>query len=357
MKDQNLYNLTPSTTASISTGREILMYYKKTISSNLAYYNDMSNGYKWHIRQNTDGTYSFYSHIDTNYCLSYKDNKFVAEKADDATGVTSFNLDMKSRGTTVFDQYISSEGSITIRLHPKIKPDANLSDERAQKWANDLNIAYDAFVELTSYPVYSNIVVKAYEQCGHIGYVYSNGNYNVISIQRDFAVRDLQKMVKRDATAASDWNFCALHEMGHLFDSQVGWYFETEMMTDFKLAYCLSKGGSASPSEFSAETYFTYENIMDCYSSKTLGGTLLEKGEYGPYQAAHVMLRIQKQIGWEPFKQTYKWFIETGTNPSKTYEKFFTFIDKVSEYSGQDVRKLFADKEWQLFCDRYGYTG
>ena len=317
----------------------------------------MSDGYKWHIRENTDGTYSFYSHIDTQYCLSYKDNKFVAEKAADATGITSFNLDMKSRGTSVFDQYISSKGSITVRLHPDTKDYAKMSDERAQKWANDLNIAYDAFVELTSYPVYSNIVVKSYEQCGHIGYVYTNGQYNVISIQRDFSLRDLEKMVKRDATAASDWNFCALHEMGHIFDTQTGWYFETEMMTDFKLAYCLSKGGSASPSEFPAETYFTYENIMDCYSNKVLGGTLLEKGEYGPYQAAHVMLRIQKQIGWEPFMKTYAWFIETNTKPAKTYEKFFTFIDKVSEYSGQDVQKLFTEREWQLFCDRYGYTG
>ncbi len=356
MKDQNLYNLSPSSNGSISAGKEILMYYKKTISSNLAYYNDMANGYKWHIRENENGTYTFYSHINNEICLSYKDGKFVAEKADGATGITSFNLNMKERGTSVFNQYISSEGAITIRLHPKVKTDAKLSDERAQKWANDLNIAYEAFVELTSYRVYDNIVIKAYEQCGHIGYVYTSGNYNVISVQRDFSVKDLKKMVQRDAVAASDWNFCVLHEMGHLFDTQVGWYFESEMTTDFKLAYCLSKGGSAAPSEFPAETFFTYETLMDCYSSQTLGGTLLEKGEYGPYQAAHVMLRIQKEIGWEPFKQMFAWFVETKTMPSKNYDRFFTLIDKVSEFSGKDVRAMFTDTEWQLFCDRYGYT-
>jgi len=317
----------------------------------------MANGYKWHLRKNADGTYTFYSHINDDFCLSYKDGKFVAEKADGATGITSFHLEMKKRGTTLFNQYISSEGAITLRLPVKAKTHAKLTDERAQKWANDLNIAYEAFVELTSYRVYDNIIVKAYEPCGHIGYVYTNCQYNVISISRDFMVTDLEKMVKRDAEAASDWNFCAMHEMGHLFDSQTGWYFESDMMTDFKLAYCLQKGGSVAPSEFPASTYFTYENIIDCYCSPTLGGTMESKGAYGFYQAAHVFMRIQQELGWEPFKQTFKWFIDTNTVPAAKYDKFFTFVDKVSEFSGKNMRDMFSKNEWKYFCEYYGYTG
>ena len=356
MKDQNLYNLCPPSNYRISTGNEILMYYKKTVSSNLSYYNDMADGFKWHIDKNADGTYSFISHIDTSYCLSYKDGKFVAEKLKDATGVTSFNLDLKERGTKVFKEYISSKGNITLRLPIDIERRSGLTDERAQKWANDLNIAFDKFVELTSYPVYDNIVVKAYENCGHIGYVYTNCKYNVISIQKNFAYRDLEKMVIRDKEAAGDWNFCAMHEMGHIFDSQTGWYFETEMMTDLKLAYCIEQGGgTVAPSEFAAETYFSFDNIMDCYAE--LGGNMNESKTYGAYQAAYVMLRVQKTIGWEPFKQTYKWFIENNVNPSGNYNKFIQFIDKLTEYSGKDVKKLFTTNEWNTFCEKYGYTG
>jgi len=174
-------------------------------------------------------------------------------------------------------------------------------------------------------------------------------------MRRDFAYQDLEKMVTRDKEAASDWNFCAMHEMGHLFDSQVGWYFETEMMTDLKLAYCIDQGGGAvAPSEFAAQEYFTFDTIMDCYTE--LGGVMQESRKYGAYQAAYVMLRIQKTLGWEPFKQTYKWFIETDSNPTKKYDKFFLFIDKLTEYSGKEVRKLFTDVEWTTFCEHYGYT-
>jgi predicted small lipoprotein YifL len=355
VEDQYLYNLSPSSPYSISNGREILMYNKKSSSGGKVYYDDMANGYKWHIRQNADGSYSFYSHLNDAMCLSYKDGKFVAETAATATGITSFNLNLEKRGTKLFNQYISSEGAITLRLPTKAKSRSGLTDERAQKWANDLNIAYEAFVELTSYRVYDNIVVKAYEPCTHIGYVYTNCQYNVISIGTDFAVNDLAKMVKRDKEAAGDWNFCAMHEMGHLFDSQVGWYFETEMMTDFKLAYCLTKGGTVAPSEFDASDYFSFENIMECYD-KLGGGPMDKSKKYGAYQAAYVFLRIQKQIGWEPFKQTYAWFIETGTKPSAKYDKFFVFLDKLTEFSGKDVRKLFSANEWKTFCENYGYT-
>lgn len=356
MKDQNLYNLCPPSNYSIKAGSEILMYYKKTTSSNLAYYNDMADGFKWHIRENTDGTYSFVSHISTDFCLSYKDGKFVAEKISSATGVTSFHLELKSRGTKAFKEYISSKGNITLRLPIDIERRSGLTDERAQKWANDLNIAFDYFTELTSYPVYDNIVLKAYENCGHIGYVYTNCKYNVISVRREFAYTDLEKMVKRDVDAASDWNFCAMHEMGHIFDSQTGWYFETEMMTDLKLAYCIDMGGgTVSPSEFAAGEYFNFDNIMECYAK--LGGDMNQTKQYGAYQAAYVMLRIQKAIGWEPFKQTFKWFMDTNTNPSGNYNKFIQFIDKLTEYSGKDVKSMFSTNEWNTFCEKYGYTG
>jgi hypothetical protein len=194
------------------------------------------------------------------------------------------------------------------------------------------------------------VIVEAYKPCKYIGYVVEDSN--IIHIDNKFIYDDLEKMSKRN----NDWNFCALHEMGHMFDNHRPWNFETEMMTDLKLAYCIDMGGgSVAPSEFAAKDYFYFDTIMDCYAE--LGGDMNQSKKYGAYQAAYVMLRIQKAIGWEPFKQTYKWFMETGTNPATKYEKFFLFVDKLSEYSDKDVEKMFSSIEWATFCENYGYQG
>ena len=94
---------------------------------------------------------------------------------------------------------------------------------------------------------------------------------------------------------------------------------------------------------------------MECYAK--LGGDMNQTKQYGAYQAAYVMLRIQKAIGWEPFKQTFKWFMDTNTNPSGNYNKFIQFINKLTEYSGKDVKAMFSTNEWNTFCEKYGYTG
>ena len=305
------------------------------------------------------------------FCLSYKDEKLCVENVKAATGVTKFNVEMTTRGSDgIFLQYISDEGNVTVRVSPNIKKLSKINDELLQTWANNLDDAYLAYWELTSFQAHENIIVKAYEPSPHIGYVWNtNEHYNVITISESFMATDLKKMVQRYKNhQVTDWNFCALHEMGHMFDGMRPWYFEAEMMTDLKIPYVLQKhGGCAAPSEYSADDFFYadgvegHAQIEKCYLGLAADGKPIGKSlKYGAYGAALKFVEIQRTVddtNWTVYKETYKALYEENNTSGMSYEKFERFVAKISEKSGKDVRALFTDEEWNVFMTQYGYTG
>ena len=75
------------------------------------------------------------------------------------------------------------------------------------------------------------------------------------------------------------------------------------------------------------------------------------------------MILIQKEIGWEPFRQTYHWFMENRTKvgtddyvkiPSSKYEKCELFYTKVSEFANKDVISMIPANEWQVWLEYMG---
>ncbi|MBQ7847604.1 MAG: hypothetical protein IJ344_04885 [Clostridia bacterium] len=349
-------------------GDEIIFRGKQYTSGKTTYFDDKRETLQWRIEENEDGSYTFVMNKNTALCLSLKDGKLVLEKRAEATGITSFNLNMVKRGGgDAFIQYISDEGNVVIRLNTDIKTRAKVTDEMLQTWANNLDDAYNHYIDLTSYVAYESIVVKAYEPSPHIGYVWnSTEHYNVITIEETFMARDLNKMAVRwRKSKVQDWNFCALHEMGHMFDNQQPWYFEAEMMTDLKVAYVLqASGGCAAPSEYGAGSFFYadgvegHAQIEECYEGLAAGKKPIGQSlEYGAYGAAQKFVEIQRQIddaNWTVFKQAYAELYKEGRTTYKNYERFENFVAKLSKFSEKDVRALFTDEEWNVFMKKYG---
>ncbi|MBQ9468795.1 MAG: dockerin type I repeat-containing protein [Clostridia bacterium] len=352
-------------------------------SAESGYYRTTQDSYRtirWYIEENGDGTVklALYDMDDPKAPSAWRYYAYydasageIRMKRDTAGLSTDFKLEMVSRGTAQFNQYISYGGRITLRLPKAAKTQANLTDERAAKWANDVEKAYRYFKDLTAFAPFENIIVKAYADCDYMAYV--TGGYNTITVsyspvETDFGPRktwyidDISELVQR-GEETNDWNFCILHEMGHMFDHGRGWNFETECMTDFKLAYCLYRGGAcAVPSEFSASDVFTYANIEKCY--KRLGGDFDDTYSYSFYGAACKMMRMQKEIGWAPVYRAFHWYAENAALPASEqtpipgtrYGKFQLFIDKISEYAGVDVRQTcFSDVDWAVFMNYYGH--
>ncbi|MBR5315306.1 MAG: RICIN domain-containing protein [Firmicutes bacterium] len=292
------------------------------------------NVQQWKVVKNSNGTYSFISAANSNYCLGFKNGKAVLQKRKSGNKYQEWKVTNKT--SDVYKSIVSDGKVIELQL-PKDITEV-ISTKRLKKWANDLETAYKTFYDLTNYKPFSNIVVEAYKNCPHIGYV--NGT-NIIYIDKDFIREDLAKMASRE----NDWNFCALHEMGHIFDYNRPWNFEAEVMTDLKVAYVLEKNGAqAAPSEFDAATVFTGGGIAEAYDY--LGGDISQR--YDIYGFAFKFLQIKDEIGWKAFRSTFRDMqknraaYEGATN----VQKLESFISLLSSYSGKNVRNHFSAAEW-----------
>ncbi len=297
----------------------------------------------WNLSQNSNGTYSLLYSGDNRYCIGFEDGKAVLQIRNTANRSQEWRMGCVSVASPW--QYLSVLGQnqvVELRLPTDIL--SVISESRLRQWANDLETAYATFYELTGFRPYSDIVVEAYKPSEYIGWVVDGSN--IIHIDKDFLMGDLKKMAAR----TGDWNFCALHEMGHMFDMQRPWNFEAEFMTDLKVAYVLeANNASAAPSEFPAEDLFCGADIIEAY--RILGADF--STEYSIYGLAARFLEIKENIGWEPFKETFHYLQANEDDYADTTgpEKLEIFVQLLSEYSRQTIISCFSNSEWNTILN------
>lgn len=292
------------------------------------------NTQTWCILDNGDDTYWIGSAVDGDYCLGFENGNAVLQRRDKNNPSQQWTVTEMPKDYLPF----TSTGGI-IELQMPLDITTVITEERLIQWANDLETAYYSFYELTGFIPYNTIIVEAYKPCEYTGYVIDNSN--IIHIDRDFIYGDMAKMAAREC----DWNFCALHEMGHMFDMRRPWKFEGEVMTDLKVAYVLEINGvSAVPTEFDASYSFYGADIVNAYEQ--LGEDFSQT--YNVYGCAARFLRIKENIGWEPFVNTFRYLQENYDAYSllSGQEKFENFISLLSQYSGVDVAGYFSQEEW-----------
>lgn len=303
-----------------------------------------NTGYKtqiWKITPNNNGTYSFLSSVNESYCLAFDNGNAVLQLRNSNDKSQEWYANPTVDNTVKnYREYISDDGIIQMRLPLNITE--VISDARLKQWTNDLEKAYYTFEDLTGYRPYDFVVVKAYEPItkyeGVLGYVYDN--CNIIYIDSDFIRTDLAKMTQR----VNDWNFCLLHEMGHMFDNFRPWDFEAEFFTDFKISYVLEQNGAgAELSEFGTDSVRYGKDIMLSY--KAMSGDLSKK--YDVFALAYKFLQIKEQIGWQPIKSTF-YKLQQDANLYVNYtkqQKFDLFVNTLSSYSGKNIKGYFTAAE------------
>ena len=297
----------------------------------------------WNLNKNDNGTYTIAYSGDNKYCLGISGGDAKLQIRDTYNSAQEWKLvDVTASNKSKYRTYISENGVIELQLPVNITD--VISETRLQQWANDLETAYYTFKELTNYTPYEHIIVQAYKEEKHIGWVINNSN--IIHIDKDFISEDLTKMAQRD----SDWNFCALHEMGHMFDMGQAWNFEAEVLTDIKVAYVLEKNGvAAAPSEFPASEYFYGADIIKAYDR--LGGDFSKS--YNIYGIAKRFLEIKEDTGWEAFIKTFYDLREKESSYTKcsNKEKFKAFVDRLAFYGNKDVKGCFSNDEWDVIIN------
>ena len=296
----------------------------------------------WYVSPNTNGTFSFLSYANDNFCLGYNyaNGKIILQNRNTSNKTQEWELVKVEDVKKDYLTYTSTGGIIELQLPLNIH--SYISKAKLLEWANNLETAYYTFYELTNFKPYDKIYVDAYHRQEYIAYVYDG--VNVIYIDSNFLYEDLTKMSKRSV----DWNFCALHEMGHMFDWDRPWTFEAELMTDLKVAYVLERNNAAAaPSEFNANTVFYGSNIINAYN--TLGSSF--SSTYDIYGCAKRFLDIKNDIGWEPFKKAFHTMQNNynSYNTSSNEAKLNNLIYLLAANSGKSVsyiKSYFTTAEW-----------
>ncbi len=351
----------------------------------------------WYLRDNGDNSYKIVSAGNPKFSLQCTDGEFSVVLNENCT--STFTFTKVENQSTQYRQWISQNQRVFLRLPTDVverlansaavkrayKGSEDLEkvvEERMQQFADDVEKISYAYDELTGFTPYKRLIVHAFNHqdvmAGVVGgdcNIYINFDWY---IENGSGGGDLEKMMIRSFEGKRDFNFCVLHEMGHMYDWNRGWNFESEMQADLKATYVLFKykddegGAWAAPAEYSAAQIFNYDTIEDAY--KGLSGNMSYKVDgdeiiynYNIYRAAQRYTEFVKKHeaengdGYEALKKTFHWFQDEGLTTSsmtskERFEKFNQLLEENTKGS-LTVEQAFEnktnkDKDWQAMVAR-----
>jgi len=224
-----------------------------------------------------------------------------------------------------------------------------------QRWLSHLDAAYESYAELTGLSICNGQKIKIVEASGtmwgwawvYIGSPYIHWNPNCINFD--------------DIDEYDDWSFGILHELGHLFDEGGLWNFHSEFWANTKMLYVLyDNEGSFVRRDNQNWTFATIQNDYPLNQyQKSLGKTppiFSMEGEIQDHDAmTYMFIEIVKKIGWEPFKQTFRSYYNNSypyhpyinllCTENNNATKFNDFLDRLSYFSGENVRNVFTTEQ------------
>lgn len=277
-----------------------------------------------------------FEHVDSSKFLYYSNdnNLEILEENDNKEG---FYFTFEEESFTDGYPYIeilSDANKIALRIEPIVLNIVN--KEWLKDWINDIERAFYSFARLVGFEPFNKIEIRGYTNCNTWGFIYYGKP--IIHINKNCLRDEIIRMRKRKVR---DVSFGTLHELSHLFD-KYHWIFDGEATANMKIAYVLFElGYKICLSSDSNEEAFSYDNYVERLYNEH-GRLDNVKGLFCSSLAAK-FIEIVNVIGWDIFKETFRNYplIEN----TSSLERFNTFIAKLSEYSNQDVRAMFSEKE------------
>ena len=315
----------------------------------------------------------------SDLCVTMREGKGTLEEIKDGEEAQLFTLEKITESDIYYD-FPSEKGNVVIRIPREYIDQKKLTGATKQSmnnYANWMQEAYEAEVELTGYIPYDIIVFDMSVNQNIVAGVVNN--YNFVKADKDFMQNEIKLMVLRARQLdIKDMNFAMLHEMGHMFDSNRAWCFESEAWTDLKLCYVVYKMtlthkdtdglifGCSSSDYGSYKICHTYETLAEGLDIHGPKGAMTT--DYGFFGAARLFLLMTYQFGdyngfgWEPFIKTFHSYQDEGMTQDSfvrngvfnNWASFTDFVARLSEYSGRDVKNEFLSEEnWECFRRYY----
>ena len=266
-----------------------------------------------------------------------------------------------------FERY-DNGGRVVAEIEPEDK--ALAKDSEFNTWLDRMDKAYSALRELTGYTPYDaqKIIMKStrdnlneyFNDIDGLNYwTVTLGYYDytrVFKHNRAYVRGHLRRLSK------NDWGETPLHELSHVFDYR-GWDFDSEALAWFKMYYICDTLNARiyEPGRFEDESKGWYtgegyykllskDRYLDSYANS------FSKNKYASAGFAAVLINLQKHIGWEPFKKTFRYFSDLDINqiPDTKGEKLLLFFTKLKDYSGKNVFAYLSKNETKIIKRQFG---
>ena len=247
-------------------------------------------------------------------------------------------------GKVMFDNLtIVPDNSLTriegnnIYLNLEITDLTSITSTNLNKWVNRLDSAYEAYEDLVGFTPYNG------EKMGIISTRQYPGGWavagNPIKWYQIYVSSELANINNYD-----DWSFGILHEIGHNFDIE-GWNFNAEFWANTKMYYIVEAlNAKKKVNNTEVELAQLYRaGYFDSYTK-----TILPRTSYHHDALTYCFIRIKDRIGIEPFKATFRHFVNTGENPPTNIAKFNRFLELLQENynpGGNEVESTFPSGE------------
>ena len=260
-------------------------------------------------------------------------------------------------------------GRVTARLEKADKELASSADFNT--WLNRMDKAYNCYKDLTGYTPYNSkkiemkstrdnlndyMGIKDGNDYWWVVFGYYSGGSTVFNHAKAFYQGHMRRL------SQGDWGDTPMHELSHVFDNYQ-WNFDSETLAQLKLYYVIEqlnakvyrpdRYDNSSKGWYTKSNYYDllrHDRYLDSYDAS------FGKGTYASEGFASILIDIQKRIGWNPFKKTFRYFksLSYGQVPSTSGEKLKLFLTKLKDYSGVDVLSYISAGDTGIIESHFG---
>lgn len=251
-----------------------------------------------------------------------------------------------STGTAYFDELTLEEverfdrQSQHIRLILDKEDVSSVKSQTIDAWLNNLDKAYEKYYELMgAYPYNGEKITILSVEAYPGGWAIAG---NPILWHKPYVKSELQNI-----EATGSWSFGILHEIGHDFaldHANHSWIWNEEMFANFRMYYVVETL-NASVLQDKLYTGSELTDYYKTYAVESYDNTIAKGIAQGHDAVMYTLIRIKDKIGWDAFKKTYRHLNNSTVNPATNWEKFSLYLDKLSEYSGENVRATYLPGE------------
>ncbi len=255
-----------------------------------------------------------------------------------------------STGKAYFDDVFIEELDkfVSIGQHVQIvldKEDAStVSGQTITSWIANLDKAYEKYYELMGDHPYNGDRITILSTNTYPGGWAVAGN--PILWYKPYVQSEL-----KDIATTGTWSFGILHELGHDFvleNSNKNWIVNEEMFANFRMYFVAEKLNANILQQGKLYQGGALENYYKTDAPESYANGLAQRIPRGYDGLMYTLIRIKNEIGWAPFIKTIRDLNASTIAPGTRSQMFYLFLDKLSFYSGQDVRNTYPAGELNL---------